>query len=108
MARSLATATVRPRGSKLAWATQLASMAPLALLLAAVMTYRPPATRARDLATSAGMDAFILAMDSFFVRLCARRVPASSIPCQTLDKHKHTHNKVGDRDAVTVRDKPHV
>ena len=69
MARSLATATVKPRGSKLACATQLASIAPLAVLLAAVMTYKPQATRAKDLATSAGMDAFILAMDSFFVRL---------------------------------------
>ena len=82
MARSLATATVRPRGSKLAWATQLASMAPLALLLAAVMTYSPPDTRARDLATSGAMLAFIFAMDSFLVRTCARRVPASSIPCK--------------------------
>ncbi len=82
IARSLATATVRPRGSKLACATQLASIAPLALLLAAVMTYSPPDTRANDLATSGAMDAFILAMLSFFVRICASLVPASSMPYQ--------------------------
>ena len=80
IARSLATATVSPRGSKLAWATQLASIAPLALLLAAVMTYNPPETRAKDLATSGAMEAFILAIDSFLVRTCASLVPASSIP----------------------------
>lgn len=78
MARSLATATVMPRGSKEACATQEATMAPLAPCVAAVTTYSPLASLARALDTLGGIAAFFRAMDSFCVRSCARSVPASS------------------------------
>ena len=78
MARSFATATVSPRGSKLAWATHEAIMADLASPWAAVTTYRPPDTRASALATSGGMAALSLAMVSFWVRAWARSVPVYS------------------------------
>ena len=52
MARSLATATVRPSGWKEAWLTQDATMALRALLYAAVTTYSPVLMRAIALATS--------------------------------------------------------
>ena len=67
MARSLATAIVRPSGSKDACATQDAIMAPLAPPRSAVTTYRPPLTRASALAMSPLMDSFDLAILS-----CAR------------------------------------
>lgn len=47
MARSLATATVSPRGSNDACVTHEATMADRAGPDAAVTTYRPPETRAR-------------------------------------------------------------
>ena len=82
MARSFATAMLRPRGSNEACATQDAIIAPLALLLAAVTTYKPEDSRARAFATSGDMLRFFC-MDSFCVRACAISVPASSNSCRT-------------------------
>mmetsp|Transcript_25729 Transcript_25729/g.69840 ORF Transcript_25729/g.69840 Transcript_25729/m.69840 type:complete len:246 (-) Transcript_25729:992-1729(-) len=78
MALSFATATVKPKGSKLACDTQLAIMAERAPSCAAVTTYRPLLMRARALATSADMACFLRAITSLAVRAWARSVPASS------------------------------
>ena len=78
MARSLATETVKPRGSNDAWATQDAIIADLAVPCAAVTTYRPPLTRPSALATSGDIALFMSANVFFFVKSWPKSVPASS------------------------------
>ena len=83
MARSLATEMLSPSGSNDAWATHEATIAPLALLLAAVTTYKPEESRANAFATSGDIVRFFWT-DSFCVRAWAISVPASSYSCKHM------------------------
>mmetsp|Transcript_6107 Transcript_6107/g.26930 ORF Transcript_6107/g.26930 Transcript_6107/m.26930 type:complete len:249 (-) Transcript_6107:1233-1979(-) len=78
IARSLAMATVKPRGSKDACAIHEAIIADLAVPCAAVTTYSPPETRPSAFATSGDMAFFIALSVSFLVSTCPRSVPDSS------------------------------
>jgi hypothetical protein len=88
IARSLATAMVRPSGSKDACATQDAIMALATSARFAVTTYSPLLSLPSAFATSTFI-ALALLMLSFFVSACAMSVPASSYSWYTCKRPMH-------------------
>mmetsp|Transcript_38095 Transcript_38095/g.64045 ORF Transcript_38095/g.64045 Transcript_38095/m.64045 type:complete len:204 (+) Transcript_38095:708-1319(+) len=83
IARSLATATVNPRGSNDACETQLAIMADLAVPLQADTTYSPPDSLPSAFAISGGIASFSFTIFSFVVSAWPKSVPDSSYSCST-------------------------